>query len=60
MDTTQLQTLNGLPDQGKALTVLPDRTLSKGVPQTEVSQEEMRNAIRTILLGVGEDPVRVS
>lgn len=58
MDTTQLQTLNGLPDQGKALTVLPDRTLSKGVPQTEVSQEEMRNAIRTILLGVGEDPER--
>jgi GTP cyclohydrolase IA len=58
MDTTQLQTLNGLPDQGKALTVLPDRTLSKGVPQTEVSQEDMRNAIRTILLGVGEDPER--
>jgi GTP cyclohydrolase I len=58
MDTTQLQALNGLPDQGKGLAVLPDRTLSKGFPQTEVSQEDMMNAVRTMLLGVGEDPER--
>jgi GTP cyclohydrolase I len=58
MDTTQLQTLNGLPDQGKGLAVLPDRTFSKGLPKTEVSQEDMMNAVRTMLLGVGEDPER--
>lgn len=57
MDTTQLQELNGLPEQ-KGLTILPDRTFSKGTPKTEVSQEEMKNAVRTILLGVGEDPER--
>lgn len=58
MDTTQLQTVNGLPEQNKGLTVLPDRTLSKGYSKPEVSQEEMRNAVRTMLLGVGEDPER--
>lgn len=65
MDMTQLQTLNGVntsangqPDQKTGLTVLPDRTFSKGTLKAEISQEEMMNAVRTILLGVGEDPDR--
>jgi len=38
--------------------VLPDRTLSRGTPKQEVSNEEMMAAVRTLLLAVGEDPDR--
>ncbi|MFZ9738390.1 MAG: GTP cyclohydrolase I FolE [Prochlorotrichaceae cyanobacterium] len=65
MDTTQTQTLNGittlangLPEKGKSVTVLPDRTFSKGTAKVEVSQEEMMDSVRTMLLAVGEDPDR--
>ncbi len=58
------------PKQGNAadaaealkLTVRPDRTTSYGQDvdpkTTEVSSEEMMAAVRTMLLGVGEDPER--
>ncbi|WP_205369569.1 GTP cyclohydrolase I FolE [Thermoleptolyngbya sp. PKUAC-SCTB121] len=48
------------PKQGETLTleVRPDRTTSYSQEHTEVSQEDMIDAVRTMLLGVGEDPER--
>ncbi len=53
-----MDTLNGVATTGVTPVVLPDRTLSKGTPRQEVSNEEMMAAVRTLLLAVGEDPDR--
>jgi GTP cyclohydrolase I len=53
-------------DEGKGLLTRPDRNTHDGqpaqVPQppeaTDVSKDDMMDAVRTILLGVGEDPDR--
>jgi GTP cyclohydrolase I len=42
----------------KSLAVMPDRSLSKGGIKHEISDEEMRQAVRTLLVAVGEDPDR--
>ncbi|SKB11530.1 GTP cyclohydrolase 1 1 [Planktothrix sp. PCC 11201] len=55
---------NGLKNEDKTgFSIRPDRTLSYSQSthsqlDSEVSDEEMMNAVRTMLLGVGEDPER--
>ena len=53
----------GKNDDTSGFSIRPDRTLSHGQsthsqPCTEVSDEQMMDAVRTMLLGVGEDPER--
>jgi GTP cyclohydrolase I len=55
---------NGLKNEDNTgFSIRPDRTLSysqstNSQPNPEVSDEEMMGAVRTMLLGVGEDPER--
>jgi GTP cyclohydrolase I len=55
---------NGVKNEDlNGFSIRPDRTLSYGQstisqPSIEVSDEEMMGAVRTMLLGVGEDPER--
>ncbi|WRH66331.1 MAG: GTP cyclohydrolase I FolE [Planktothrix sp. GU0601_MAG3] len=61
---TILSDTNGLKNENTTgFSIRPDRTLSYGQStqsqaDSEVSDEEMMNAVRTMLLGVGEDPER--
>ncbi|MFN6526235.1 GTP cyclohydrolase I FolE [Nostoc sp. ChiSLP03a] len=52
-----------IPDLAEAITPRPDRNTHNGrqpdvFPPTEEQMEEMKDAVRTLILGVGEDPER--
>ncbi|MDZ8257380.1 GTP cyclohydrolase I FolE [Nostoc sp. ChiQUE01b] len=52
-----------IPDLAEAITPRPDRNTHNGrqvdvFPPTEEQLEEMKDAVRTLILGVGEDPER--
>ncbi|MEH1950000.1 MAG: GTP cyclohydrolase I FolE [Nostoc sp.] len=52
-----------IPDLAEAITSRPDRNTHNGrqadvFPPKEEQMEEMKDAVRTIILGVGEDPER--
>ena len=52
-----------IPDLAEAITPRPDRNTHNGrqadvLPPTEEQLEEMKDAVRTLILGVGEDPER--
>ncbi|MCC5617172.1 GTP cyclohydrolase I FolE [Nostoc sp. CHAB 5836] len=52
-----------IPDLAEAITPRPDRNTHNGrqadvLPPTEEQMEEMKEAVRTLILGVGEDPER--
>ncbi|MEH2246743.1 GTP cyclohydrolase I FolE [Nostoc sp.] len=52
-----------IPDLAEAITPRPDRNTHNGrqadvFPPTEEQMEEMKNAVRTLILGVGENPER--
>lgn len=52
-----------IPDLTEAITTRPDRNTHNGQqadlhPQTEEHMEQMTDAVRTLLVGVGEDPER--
>jgi GTP cyclohydrolase IA len=52
-----------IPDLAEAITPRPDRNTHNGrqanvSPPTEEQMEEMKEAVRTLILGVGEDPER--
>ncbi|MBN3943751.1 MAG: GTP cyclohydrolase I FolE [Nostoc sp.] len=52
-----------IPDLAEAITPRPDRNTNNGrqpdvFPPTEEQMEEMKDAVRTLILGVGEDPER--
>ena len=58
MTDPRMETIKSGVNTGVNPVVLPDRTLSRGTPKQEVSNEEMMAAVRTLLLAVGEDPDR--
>ncbi|PHM09875.1 GTP cyclohydrolase I, partial [Nostoc sp. 'Peltigera malacea cyanobiont' DB3992] len=52
-----------IPDLAEAITPRPDRNTHNGrqadlFPPKEEQLEEMKDAVRTLILGVGEDPER--
>ncbi|MEH2041818.1 GTP cyclohydrolase I FolE [Nostoc sp.] len=52
-----------IPDLAEAITPRPDRNTNNGrqpdvFPPKEEQMEEMKDAVRTLILGVGEDPER--
>ena len=52
-----------IPDLAEAITPRPDRNTHNGrqadvFPPKEEQMEEMKDAVRTLILGVGEDPER--
>ncbi|MEH2059231.1 MAG: GTP cyclohydrolase I FolE [Nostoc sp.] len=52
-----------IPDLAEAIIPRPDRNTHNGrqadvLPPTEEHLEEMQNAVRTLILGIGEDPER--
>ncbi|MEL6222743.1 MAG: GTP cyclohydrolase I FolE [Cyanobacteria bacterium J06626_14] len=63
-DTADIQPLNSSSSsKNSSVTTRPDRNTSNGAaskqhPPSEASKEEMMDAVRSILLGVGEDPDR--